>query len=84
MKIDLTKVRIEDIEGNEAVVDVAKLIGNTLYMQGKSINECELGRRIFKSEGEVEINDQEADLVRNVARMLPYVTQLGVLKQFNV
>jgi len=63
---------------------VAKLIGNTLYMQGKSINECELGRRIFKSEGEVEINDQEADLVRNVARMLPYVTQIGVLKQFNV
>ena len=84
MKIDLVNVRIEDIEGNEATVSVAQIVGNTLYMQGRTVDECELGKRIFHSDGPLEVSEQEAEMVRRVAVMLPHVTRTAVLKQLNV
>ena len=48
-KIDLTQVKFPDVTGHETSIDIARNIGNILYMQGRDITESELGSKLFHS-----------------------------------
>ena len=48
-KIDLTQVKFLDVMGREAMIDIARVIGNIMYMQGQDIVESELGHKVFHS-----------------------------------
>ena len=48
-KIDLTQVKFLDIEGRETMIDIAKVLGNIMFMQGKNITEHELGAKVYHS-----------------------------------
>ena len=48
-KIDLTQVKFLDIEGRETMVDIAKVLGNIMFMQGQDIMEHELGSKVYHS-----------------------------------
>ena len=48
-KIDLTQVKYLDIEGNETLLNLAKQLGNFMYMQGGNILEKELGWKAYHS-----------------------------------
>lgn len=48
-KIDLTQVKFLDIEGRETMVDIAKVLGNIMFMQGQDIVEHELGSKVYHS-----------------------------------
>ena len=68
-KIDFTALPVKDIEGNEMSVNIAKALGNQLYMQGQNVDECELGKKIYYSEGEMELHDEEVRRDREEAEI---------------
>jgi len=80
MKIDLTKVHVTDVEGKDVVINLAQHLGNAMYMQGVSLPECELGRELYHSQGEIEVTAEQAEIIRRFALPLPYVTRTAVQK----
>jgi len=78
VKVDFTKIALKDIEGNEQFIDIRKPLGNQLYMQGEDIVECELGRKIWNSDGEIEIDQQEVNAVVKFTQQYPYLTRSAV------
>lgn len=77
MKVDFRQVPVKDIEGNVQQVDVSKALGNQLYMQGKDIVECELGRDIWHK-GEVDLNDQQVAIVKAAVAGYAYIAREGI------
>lgn len=77
MKVDFRQVPVKDIEGNVQQVDMSKALGNQLYMQGKNIVECELGRDIWHK-GEVELNDQQVAIVKAAVAGYAYIAREGI------
>ena len=63
MKIDFSKIMIEDIEGNQIAVDVSKDLGNMMYLNAQDIAVADLGREIYHKK-EVELNDVQAKQIR--------------------
>ena len=59
-KINFTALEVEDVEGNKHQVNIAKALGNMLYMNVLTIEECDLGRAIYYSEGEMELDEKQA------------------------
>ena len=81
IKADFTKIVIKDIEGSEQEADFSKQLGNQLYMQGHDIEECELGKRIYFSKGEVELTDKECDIVLKAIEPYSYVAREAITKK---
>lgn len=93
-KVDLTKVTFLDVEGQETRIDIAKQIGNFMYMQGKNIVEHELGSKIYHSadalvealkkkepapDCSIEIDENEEKiLLQYVEQGYPFVVQKAV------
>ena len=77
-KVNFKDIKIKDINGNEVVADFQQQIGNQLYMQGHDIEECELGKKIYFAEGEVELTDKESDMVRRITAGYSYVARQAI------
>jgi hypothetical protein len=78
MKVNFSKIVIKDIEGRDVQADFRAQIGNQLYMQGHDIEECELGKRIYFADGEVELSDKEATIVRQAVQGYSYVARIAI------
>lgn len=80
-KIDFTALPVKDIEGNEMSVNIAKALGNQLYMQGQNVDECELGKKIYYSEGEMELHDEEVRIVLRATAGYPFISRSVIEKK---
>ena len=78
MKIDFNKIPVKNIEGEVQFVQIAKQLGNALYMQGHNIEECELGQAIYHADGEVDINETQAGLVKLRISNMPYIIRSAI------
>ena len=78
MKVNFSKIIIKDIEGRDVQADFQRQLGNQLYMQGRDIEECELGKRIYFAQGEVELSDKEATIVRQAVQGYSYVARIAI------
>ena len=76
-KVDFRQIPVKDIEGNIQQLDLSKGLGNQLYMQGKNIVECELGRDIWHN-GEVELNDQQVAIVKAAIAGYAFIVREGI------
>jgi hypothetical protein len=52
-------------------------------MQGRDIKECELGRKIYFAEGEIELTDDEAKIVREAVKGWSYVARTAIEKMLD-
>lgn len=77
-KTDFSKIAIRGIEGQTIEADFQKQLGNQLYMQGRDIEECELGKKIYFAEGEVELSDKERDIVKQAIQGYSYVARTAI------
>lgn len=59
MKIDFSKIKVKDIEGNESTVDISQDLGNMMYLNAKDIAVADLGHKIYH-EKEVELTKEQA------------------------
>ena len=78
MKIDFTKVPMKDIDGKEFKADVHKELGQQLYMQGQTMEECDLGSLIYHTDGPVELNLEPGAGVSRWVDRWRYVTRTAV------
>ena len=83
MKIDFTKIPVKDIDGKEFKADVHKELGQQLYMQGQTMDECDLGSLIYHTDGPVELNLEQGACVSRWVDRWPYVTRTAVKNLLN-
>lgn len=81
MKVNFAKIIIKDIEGREVEADFQKQLGNQLYMQGRHLEECELGTRIYHADGEVELSEKECEMVRYFIAGYSYIARSAIENQ---
>lgn len=81
-KVDFRKIEVENIEGGKDIADVSKELGNQMYMRGADIEECELGRDLWKN-GEVELSEKHVKIVRKHIAGWFYVLRSAVEKELN-
>lgn len=82
-QINFTAIEIKDIEGNALTVDIARDLGNAMYMRGENIEECELGKRIYqagKSNTPVELSEQEVKLVGKFTGGYSYIVREAITR----
>lgn len=77
-KVNFAEIVLKDIEGNEVKADFQKQLGNQLYMQGRNIEECELGKKIYFAEGSIEISEKESEIVKNAVRGYSYIARTAI------
>lgn len=67
MKIDFRNIQVKDIEGNNSTVDIAKMLGNTIYQKTADLGELELAQQIYKN-GEVELSTNQAERIKEYVK----------------
>jgi len=67
-KINFRQIPVKNIEGQEQKVSISDLLGNQLYMEGQNIEECELGKKIYFAEGDIELDEKECKIVVQFAQ----------------
>lgn len=77
-KADFKTIIVKDIEGNDVVFDIQKQLGNQLYMQGHDIEECELGKRLYFAEGEVELTDKERETIKRAVQGYSFILRSAI------
>lgn len=89
-KVDFRRIEVENIEGAVELADVTRELGNRMYMQGRNIDECELGRTIYLSgkveadnESFVEISTEQAAMVKKFVADWGYVLRKAVERAIN-
>ncbi len=65
MKIDFSKLQVETRIEQFDELDLREDIGNILFSNASTLAEDELARRIYKSEGAVEMTEKEAEMLVN-------------------
>ena len=91
MKVDFRKIAIRDVDGNKITTNIALQLGNLMYMQGQNIEECELGREIYKTgkakpdeEASVELDTKQVMMVERFANTFPFVMRQAVLEAIGI
>lgn len=75
--VDFHQIGVKNIEGQIERADVSKQLGNQLYMQGRNIEECELGSDIYHK-GQVELSHEQEEMVRQIIRPWSYVLRTAI------
>ena len=74
-KIDFSKVEMPTIDGGKVIADFRQQLGNQLYMTGNDIEACELGKRIYFSDGEMELSEKEVSIIKNMTATWSYIAR---------
>jgi RNA polymerase-interacting CarD/CdnL/TRCF family regulator len=67
-KVNFNEIEIENIDGSVAKLNIRKDFANALYSQGKTLDVVELARKIWHSENETELTDEELKIVEENAK----------------
>ena len=90
-KVNLSALEIRGIDGAKQQVNIQDEVANLIYMQGQSIADCELGRKIYnggrdqngmlsaEADRTVELSDDELKVVAHIAKQFPYVIRESLL-----
>ena len=90
-KVNLSALEIRGIDGKQQQVNIQDEVANLIYMQGQSIADCELGRKIYnggrnqngvltaEADRTVELSDDELKVVAHIAQQFPYVIRESLL-----
>lgn len=68
MKIDLSKVKIESIDGKEIVIDVAKELAQVIFANTQSIEEHSFSIDLYKNPI-VDLTDKNRDTIERYIDM---------------
>lgn len=82
-KVDFSKIEIVLIDGTKMKTDFQhgeNGIGNQLYMTGRDIEACELGKKIYFAEGEIELSDKEVQIVTQSVQGWSYTLRTAIIE----
>ena len=87
MKADFKNLMVEVSFDNFDKVDTAKAVGNFIHANTSDIGLDDVARKIYHSEGELEIPDEYAQIIRMMIedRQCPFLAALkrAIIKQLN-
>lgn len=64
-KVNLKELRVQiELEGEPVKMDVRKDIGNFIYQNSRDLGALELARKIYFSDGDVEMSQQEISVLK--------------------
>lgn len=75
-----TELEITTIEGGVEKYDASKELGNLLYLRGRDVEICELGKRIYYGE-DVALTDAQKAEIRVMTASYPYVYRQAIEKE---
>lgn len=90
-KVNLSQLEIQGIDGAKQRVNIQDEVANLIYMQGQSIADCELGRKIYNagrdsggalvegSDRTFEASDDDVKIISRIAQQFPYVIRESLL-----
>lgn len=78
MKINFKELEIKDIENNVQKVDASKVVGNLLFNMADDVAEHDLGLKVYHSEGELELSEQEAGIVTKYLGQFKYLLRSAI------
>ena len=83
-KVNFKKVPVKNINGTVESVDISKNLGNSMYIQGRSLEVVTLATKIWEK-GEVEINEEEESILREqIPQLFPaYIWRTALLAVLN-
>ena len=71
-KINLSRITIKTLEGQEQQVDIKNEFCNHLYFRGKTLQEVELARRLYHSSDDENVTDEEAKIIIDTLKQMGY------------
>lgn len=85
MKINFTSITCRPSLKSEEVFgyDIAKDLGDAIYQNSTRFEDYELATRIFKSEGDVDVTEEEAQTILKYSASFPLWVQIGIVDAFN-
>lgn len=69
-KINLSRITIKTLEGQEQQVDIKNEFCNHLYFRGKTLQEVELARRLYHNDENV--TEEEAKIITDTVKQMGY------------
>ena len=72
MKINLSRITIKTLDGEEQQVDIKNEFCNHLYFRGKTLQEVELARRLYHSSDDENVTDEEAKIITDTVKQMGY------------
>lgn len=80
MKVNFHEIKVETVTGAEANVDVHQVLGDFIFNQAEHVDEHDLGRDIYHSEGEMELTEKQCQIVKTAASKMKYVLRTALEK----
>lgn len=79
-KVNFSRISMKDIEGNVLTANFRQQLGNQLYMQGRNIEECELGKKIYftDEDKETELNEKEVGMIKQAIAGYGFVARTAI------
>lgn len=71
---------VADIDDNVTPQDLHILIGKTLFQLAEDPDEQDLSKKIYRSEGEVELSEKEEIILMKYHRCFKYIFQCAILE----
>ena len=71
-KINLSRITIKTLEGQEQQVDIKNEFCNYLYFRGKTLQEVELARRLYNSSNDEDVTEEEAKIITDTVKQMGY------------
>ena len=71
-KINLSRITIKTLEGQEQKVDIKNEFCNYLYFRGKTLQEVELARRLYHSSDDEDVTEEEAKIITDTVKRMGY------------
>lgn len=71
-KINLSRITIKTLEGQEQQVDIKNEFCNHLYFRGKTLQEVELARRLYYSSDDENVTDEEVKIITDTVKQMGY------------
>lgn len=62
-KVNFSKIAVENIDGTTSEINLRREFANALYSNGKTLDVVELARKIWHSEEETELTEEEVKIV---------------------
>ena len=69
-KINLSRITIKTLEGQEQQVDIKNAVSNYLYYNGKTSQEMNLGEHLHSNDENV--TDEEAKIITDTVKQMGY------------
>jgi hypothetical protein len=71
-KINLSRITIKTLEGQEQKVDIKNEFCNHLYFRGKTLQEVELARRLYHSSNDEDVTEEESKIITDTVKHMGY------------